>query len=176
MGPRYRGDAMRLDIEPGEPAWRRFIRTAQVRLLFQRQATRLPRAVAFAASLTCVCAGTSAAARPAGAPPPPYSIQEDMITGIIDSVPAAYTVLVRDSRGFLDRVELHDGTIIEPEGLTLARGQTVSIRGFSRRDVFTANEIETAPWPAYRWPDWVAKYYPGWNRPTYLGPVNYSSH
>ncbi len=55
---------------------------------------------------------------------------------------------VRDEQGHLDRVVLHEGTIINPTGLTLADGMVVSILGYNAGPYFAANEIDT-PYSMY---------------------------
>jgi hypothetical protein len=67
----------------------------------------------------------------------------EMIRGTIASVNSKYNISVHDERGFLDSVSLHDGTIINPTGLTLAPGQTVTIDGTANGQTFIANEIDT---------------------------------
>ncbi|MBD5635870.1 MAG: hypothetical protein IAI49_15495, partial [Candidatus Eremiobacteraeota bacterium] len=76
-------------------------------------------------------------------PVPSYASQEEQIRGTIASIGGKYTVYVRDRRGFVDTVQLHDGTIINPTGLTLAPGQSVTILGRSDGNRFDANEIDT---------------------------------
>jgi hypothetical protein len=72
------------------------------------------------------------------------SVQTDQqIQGRIASFDGAYSLQVRDNNGYVDNVELHDGTIINPTGLTLAPGMIVSILGDSAGPVFDANEIDT---------------------------------
>src|ERR1700722_16099134 len=53
------------------------------------------------------------------------------IHGRIVDFDGGYNLTVRDDRGFLDNVELHDGTIINPTGLSLAPGMVVSILGYN---------------------------------------------
>ena len=79
---------------------------------------------------------------------------EDQIQGTIAAVTGQYSLQVNDSRGYVDNVGLQDGTIINPTGLTLAAGQTVTIYGEPDGDTFVANEIDTpynnyAPAPVY---------------------------
>jgi hypothetical protein len=90
-------------------------------------------------------------------------------------------VYVRDDRGFTDRVQLRDGTIINPTGLTLSRGQTVTIHGVSNGPVFDAAQIDTpynktyayaAPaygpvYPPYPYYPYGYGYYPGYYGPIY---------
>jgi hypothetical protein len=50
---------------------------------------------------------------------------------------------VRDDQGYLDNVRLHQGTIINPTGITLSPGMVVSVDGYTAGSYFTANEIDT---------------------------------
>jgi hypothetical protein len=84
---------------------------------------------------------------------------DETIHGRIRSVDGAFTIAVDDDRGFIDSVELHQGTIINPTGLTLSPGMSVTIVGFNAGDAFDANEIDTPysydgplPTPAYYGP------------------------
>jgi hypothetical protein len=101
---------------------------------------------------------------------PSYSDQapdgngDAQIHGRILSFDGAYSVQVRDEKGYVDNVQLHQGTIINPTGLTLAPGMIVSIMGYNAGSFFAANEIDT-PYQSYGG-SW---YYGGhpWN---YYGP------
>ena len=86
------------------------------------------------------------------------------IHGRILSFDGAYSVQVRDERGYVDNVQLHQGTIINPTGLTLAPGMVVSILGYNAGPYFAANEVDT-PYTYYA----GMPYYGGhpWN---YYGP------
>jgi hypothetical protein len=97
--------------------------------------------------------------------PPSYAqpTQDDLqIRGRIVDFDGGYNVSVRDDQGNIDNVQLHEGTIINPTGLTLAPGMVVSILGFNGGSYFAANEIDTPyavtagvpyylgrPWNAY---------------------------
>jgi hypothetical protein len=74
---------------------------------------------------------------------PQYASKEEQIRGTIASIGDKYTVYVRDERGYVDTVRLHDGTIINPTGLSLASGQSVTIMGRTDGKAFDANEIDT---------------------------------
>jgi len=111
----------------------------------------------------------SVAARPAAAQNMPSYAQppggDETIQGQIVSVDDAYRISVRDTRGFIDRVQLRQGTIINPLGLALAPGMDVTIVGFNAGAYFQANEIDTPysyqgdlPPPVYYGPGW---WYPG---------------
>ena len=86
------------------------------------------------------------------------------IHGRILNFDGAYNVQVRDEQGYVDNVQLHQGTIINPTGLTLEPGMVVSILGYNAGPFFAANEIDTPYTYNYGLP-----YYGGhpWN---YYGP------
>ncbi len=86
------------------------------------------------------------------------------IHGRILNFDGAYSLQVRDEQGYVDNVQLHQGTIINPTGLTLAPGMVVSIMGYNAGDYFAANEVDT-PYTYYS----GVPYYAGhpWN---YYGP------
>jgi hypothetical protein len=69
--------------------------------------------------------------------------EDDQIHGRIVSFDGEYGLQVRDERGFVDNVQLHQGTIINPTGLTLAPGMIVSIDGYNAGPYLAANEIDT---------------------------------
>lgn len=101
-------------------------------------------------SSTALLAPLSARAQQAPAPgaPPSYARRsavngEETIKGKISAIDGKYRLEVRDDRGFIDRVEMHQGTVIWPTGLTLEPGMTVTIFGYNRGSVFGANEIDT---------------------------------
>ncbi len=75
---------------------------------------------------------------------PSYAANDrETIHGRISSVPGKYDLYVRDDRGYVDHVVIHDGTVINPTGLTLAAGETVTIVGESQGGVFRADEVDT---------------------------------
>jgi hypothetical protein len=85
---------------------------------------------------------------------PGYASDEETIHGRIVSFAGAYTMEVRDDRGFIDHVSLRQGTIINPVGLRLVQGMSVTVLGYNRGGAFQANEIDTPytaeyPGPAY---------------------------
>lgn len=71
--------------------------------------------------------------------PPPG----DIIKGQVRSFNGRFELVIWDFRGFFDRVELHQGTIIKPVGLQLATGMIVEIVGHPDGSVFDAVEIDT---------------------------------
>ena len=89
---------------------------------------------------------------------------EAQIHGRILNFDGGYNLQVRDEKGYVDAVQLHQGTIINPTGLTLAPGMVVSIMGYNGGSFFAANEIDT-PYSFYG----GYAYYGGhpWN---YYGP------
>jgi hypothetical protein len=86
------------------------------------------------------------------------------IRGRILNFDGGYSLQVRDDKGYVDNVQLHPGTIINPTGLTLAPGMVVSILGYNDGSDFAANEVDT-PYTYYS----GVPYYLGhpWN---YYGP------
>ncbi|MHB8433816.1 MAG: hypothetical protein ACYC8W_10855 [Candidatus Tyrphobacter sp.] len=66
------------------------------------------------------------------------------IAGTITWFDGRYSLLVRDQQGYVDRVEMHQGTVINPTGLTLRPGMRVTIYGVSYGQVLAANEIDAA--------------------------------
>ncbi len=79
---------------------------------------------------------------------PSYASDEETISGRIASIPGKYDIEVQDDRGFIDHVQLHDGTIINPTGIRLAAGMSVKIAGYNRGKTFAANQIDT-PYTSY---------------------------
>jgi hypothetical protein len=69
--------------------------------------------------------------------------QDEQIRGRIASFDGAYTLTINDERGFVDNVQLHNGTIINPTGITLQPGMVVSILGYNAGSYFAANEVDT---------------------------------
>lgn len=70
------------------------------------------------------------------------------IRGRVIALSGDYDLTVRDQNGYIDHVRLHEGTIINPTGLTLAPGMVVSILGYNAGAYFSANEIDT-PYSMY---------------------------
>ena len=73
---------------------------------------------------------------------------EETISGRIAAFDGKYRVQLHDDRGFIDTVQLHQGTVINPTGLTLQPGMRVTILGYNRGRAFAANEIDT-PYQQY---------------------------
>ena len=71
-----------------------------------------------------------------------------MIHGRVSSFDGAYSLQVNDDRGFIDNVQLRQGTVINPTGIRLAPGMQVTIHGVNRGSAFAANVIDT-PYQSY---------------------------
>jgi hypothetical protein len=92
--------------------------------------------------LAALAALTLAAPIAAQAQVAPTNAESD-VHGRVVGFDGAYSLTVRDERGFIDNVQLHQGTIINPTGLTLAPGMIVSVLGFDAGGYLAANEIDT---------------------------------
>jgi hypothetical protein len=73
---------------------------------------------------------------------PSYAAGEETIHGRILDFSGRYDLTVRDERGFVDKIRLHQGTIINPTGVPLSSGMDVSIIGQNVGPYFAANEID----------------------------------
>jgi len=73
------------------------------------------------------------------------------LCAVISSIDGKYGLTVRDARGALDKVTLHQGTIINPTGLQLTPGTPVYIVGRVDGGSFDADRID-APFEATRVP------------------------
>jgi hypothetical protein len=102
---------------------------------------------------------------------PGYAATEQTIHGHVTVVNGTY-MEIADSNGYVDRIQLHQGTIINPTGIRLAPGMSVTIMGHTSGNMFLANEIDTpyqyssgvyGPGP-YPYP-----YYPYYGPPAYFG-------
>jgi hypothetical protein len=92
---------------------------------------------------------------------PSYGTQDEEIHGRIIGFDGGYAVQLRDDHGYVDTVRLHQGTVINPIGLTLEPGMVVSIDGYNAGSYFAANEIDTpytfyGPVPFYEGRPWYA--------------------
>jgi len=79
------------------------------------------------------------------------------IQGTVSAINGTWNITVTDTNGNDDSVELHQGTIINPTGLTLEAGMNVTIDGSPDGPNFDAIEIDT-PYQ-YQGPPPVAVYY-----------------
>jgi hypothetical protein len=83
--------------------------------------------------------------------PPSYATQlpsyatrsGETIRGTISSFDGGYNMYVRDVRGYLDSVTLHQGTVINPTGITLQVGFPVTIYGRVGGTTLLADQIDT---------------------------------
>ncbi len=99
--------------------------------------------------LSATALACSIAPLAAGAQVPSYSqAGPETIQGTIVSINGKYNISVNDARGYVDNVSLHDGTIINPTGLTLAPGEPVTITGTPSGSTFVADQINT-PYRSY---------------------------
>jgi hypothetical protein len=116
--------------------------------------SRIRRIIPSLLATTAVVVGGSAfTALPAAAqsvkPPsyatsvPSYASGEERLDGRVTSYDGKYGLQVRDERGYLDNIRLHNGTVINPTGLRLSPGQTVTVLGHNSGATFDANEIDT---------------------------------
>jgi hypothetical protein len=103
---------------------------------------------AFSVPLTAFAQETPAAAAPAPSYARHVAKGEESIRGRIDRFDGKYGLQVHDDRGFVDNVEMHQGTVINPTGLALQPGMSVTILGYNRGHAFAANEIDT-PYVSY---------------------------
>jgi len=95
---------------------------------------------------------------------PSYAVTKvETIKGTISSFNGAYNMYVRDVRGYIDSVTLHQGTIINPTGIRLQPGYPVTITGRPSGSTFLADQIDT-PYRityAYGYPGYYGyPYYP----------------
>lgn len=105
-------------------------------------------------------------ADPSAAARPSYARDEESIRGRITAISGKYDLEVRDDRGYIDRVAMHQGTIINPTGLALAPGMSVTILGHNAGRTFAANEIDT-PYSNYPYVAYAPYPYP---YPVYIAP------
>jgi hypothetical protein len=96
--------------------------------------------------------------------------QDTQIQGTVASINDTWNITVADANGYADSVALHQGTIINPTGLTLEPGMSVTIDGYADGPNFDAMEIDTpyqysgpAPVAVYYGPgSWYPGYAAGW--------------
>jgi hypothetical protein len=84
---------------------------------------------------------------------------DQQIQGTISSINGTWNISVADANGYRDNVALHQGTVINPTGLTLEPGMNVTIDGYANGPEFEAMEIDT-PYH-YQGPAPTAVYYGG---------------
>jgi hypothetical protein len=130
----------------------------------------IPRAAAAAVFAGAV--GLLSVAPALAQPVPSYASgsADETIRGTVAAINGPYAISVRDARGFIDNVQLHQGTIINPTGLTLAPGQSVTILGRNDGRTFSANEIDTPYETVEAVPLYPAYGYYGYPYPYGFGP------
>ncbi len=115
---------------------------------------------------------------------PAYAAASDQqIQGTISAINGTWNITVADNSGYSDSVELHQGTIINPTGLTLEPGMNVTIAGYPDGSNFDAMEIDTpyqyqGPAPVavyYGAGNWYPGYAYGWG-PSFSLAFNIGSH
>jgi hypothetical protein len=119
-------------------------------------------AVAAAALITPAIASAQDASYADGA--------NQQIQGTVAAINGTWNISVHDANGYTDSVQLEQGTIINPTGLTLEPGMNVTIDGYADGPNFDALEIDTpyqyqgpAPVAVYYGPgDWYPGYANGW--------------
>jgi hypothetical protein len=119
-------------------------------------------ALGFVAAALLLPLGMQAALAQINEPVPSYAQpnNEQTIRGRVSAINGTYRITVDDDNGYVDSVQLHQGTIINPTGLTLAVGMNVTITGYNAGSVFEANQIDT-PY-TYGGPPAPRAYYGGW--------------
>lgn len=128
---------------------------------------RTLKALALAAFAGTVGIATSAAAGAQQLPSYAAGNTDETIRGTVAAINGQYSIAVRDERGYVDNVSLHQGTIINPTGLTLAPGESVSILGHADGKTFVANEIDTPYTSLAAVPVYPAYGYPAYGYPAY---------
>jgi hypothetical protein len=83
--------------------------------------------------------------------------QNQQIQGTVSAINGTWNITLADANGYSDSIALHQGTIINPTGLTLEPGMNVTIDGYADGSNFDAVEIDT-PYQ-YQGPAPVAVYY-----------------
>lgn len=108
-------------------------------------AKRLLRRLPYAATCLVVALAAGPAMGLAQSPAiPSYAVKSgETIRGTIANFNGAYTMYVRDVKGYVDNVTLHQGTVINPTGIRLQTGFPVSIIGHAAGTTFVADEIDT---------------------------------
>ena len=98
---------------------------------------------ALAAPLAVSAQGVPSYGRP-DVPPPTYARPDNgqNIRGTIMRFEGKYGITMRDERGYVDNIMLHQGTVILPTGLALQPGMQVEIYGVPDGHVFAAGEVD----------------------------------
>ena len=122
-----------------------------------------------------VC-GTVPIAGLAQAPLPSYSrpaTASETVHGRIASIEGAYRITVQDDRGYVDAIALRSGTVINPRGVRLAIGMTVTVTGINSGRTLMADVIDAAvdadSFSAGAYADGAYAGYPDFWVPLYVG-------
>ncbi len=125
--------------------------------------TRVKRALqiiaAAAAALAVIVAPSLGLAQQPAAMPTYATPARETIKGTISGFNGATTMYVRDVRGYVDNVTLHQGTIINPTGIRLQPGYPVAIYGRPSGSTFLADQIDTPFRTVYAYPYAYPAYY-----------------
>jgi hypothetical protein len=108
---------------------------------------------------------------------------DQQIAGTISAINGPWNLTVADASGYNDSVALHQGTIINPTGLSLAPGMSVTVDGYPDGSNFDAIEIDTPyqyagpiPTAAYYGPgSWYPGYAYGWG-PSFSLAFNFGNN
>jgi hypothetical protein len=84
--------------------------------------------------------------------PPGAGEDGHTLCAVVTSIDSKYGLTVRDERGALKSVTLHQGTIIDPTGFELKPGTPVYVVGSIAGGTFDADRIEAPLAPAHRAP------------------------
>jgi len=146
-------------------------------------------ALAAAALPVRTVAQTTPVAAPPPAAPPSYARTDETIHGTVTSYDGSSSLQIHDDRGYIDNVQLHLGTVINPTGIRLTPGMDVTIHGVNAGPTFAASEIDTPyspygpipiypdgpyayPYPvyAYPYPVYAYPYGPAFSLGIHFGP------
>jgi hypothetical protein len=108
---------------------------------------KLPQSLCSLAAVAALSA-TSVAQAAAADPVPTYASHShvgDTIHGTIATLTGNGDLYVRDDRGYVDHVILHQGTVIDPTGTSLQSGELVTIHGQNAGSALRADEIDAEP-------------------------------
>jgi hypothetical protein len=105
-------------------------------------------ATLFATAIVALpAAGFAESSRPSPDAPtyavPANDAGNEVVSGRIAWFDGRFDLQIRDDRGFIDNVQLRQGTVINPTGLTLRTGMPVQIRGRNRGFVLVAEQIDS---------------------------------
>ncbi|HTZ55093.1 MAG TPA: hypothetical protein VMB20_08500 [Candidatus Acidoferrum sp.] len=114
---------------------------------------------ALAAALALLITPSLGLAQQPAAVPSYATRRGETIKGTISGFNGATTMYVRDVRGYVDDVTLHQGTIINPTGIRLQPGYPVTIYGRPSGSTFLADQIDTPFRTLYAYPYAYPAYY-----------------